>query len=72
MKLPNKVIIEMLRKKFPAGTRVVLDSMDDMYAVPEGTEGTVTAVDDIGNILVNWDNGSTLNVVYGIDKVHKI
>lgn len=41
MKFPNRAIIEMLRKEFPAGTRVVLDSMDDMYAPHEGTEGTV-------------------------------
>ena len=26
-------------------------------------------VDDIGSILVNWDNGSSLNVVYGEDRV---
>ena len=24
-------------------------------------------VDDIGSILVDWDNGSSLNVVYGAD-----
>lgn len=35
----------------------------------KGTQGTVTGVDDIGSILIQWDNGSTLNAVYGEDVV---
>lgn len=27
---------------------------------------TVIGVDDIGSIIVNWDNGSSLSVVYGV------
>jgi len=46
--------------------------MDDMQAPPIGTKGTVTGVDDTASILVNWDNGSHLNVVYGEDKCRKI
>jgi hypothetical protein len=46
--------------------------MDDPQAPPVGTKGTVIAVDDIGSILVNWDNGSGLNVVYGEDLVRRI
>ena len=30
-------------------------------------KGTVYGVDDIGSLLVHWDNGSTLHVLYGID-----
>lgn len=41
--------------------------MADCQAPPIGTEGTVLGVDDIGSILVQWDNGSRLNVVYGED-----
>ena len=29
--------------------------------------GTVVGVDDAGNILVNWDCGSSLSVLYGVD-----
>ena len=62
-------IIERLRKSYPVGCRVVLDHMDDPQAPPVGTEGTVIGVDDIGSILVSWDNGSSLNVAYSIDRV---
>ena len=29
----------------------------------------MTGVDDIGSLLVHWDNGSSLNVLYGEDVV---
>ena len=62
-------ILESLRKKYPKGTRVELVKMDDVQAPPVGTKGTVIGVDDIGSIMVNWDNESSLNVVYGEDVV---
>ena len=62
-------ILESLRKKYPKGTRVELVKMDDVQAPPIGTKGTVIGVDDIGSIMVNWDNGSSLNVVYVEDVV---
>jgi len=46
--------------------------MDDPRAPPIGTKGIVYGVDDSGSILVNWDNGSGLNVVYGVDYAVKI
>jgi hypothetical protein len=46
--------------------------MDDLQAPPVGTKGTVTGVDDTGSVMVNWDNGSRLNVVYGEDLCRKI
>ena len=46
--------------------------MNDFQAPPLGTKGTVTGVDDTGSILVNWDNGSHLNVVYGEDSCKKL
>ena len=61
--------LAQLRKQFPAGSRVELVKMDDPQAPPIGTLGTVKGVDDTGSIMVNWDNGSSLNVVYGEDKV---
>ena len=41
--------------------------MDDVQAPPIGTKGTVLGVDDIGSIMVAWDNGSGLSVAYGAD-----
>lgn len=43
--------------------------MDDAQAPPVGTLGTILGVDDIGSLIIEWDNGSHLNVIYGEDKV---
>ena len=67
MWFPPKKVVEELRRRYPAGTRVELVRMDDYQAPPVGTQGTVIGVDDIGSIMVNWDNGSSLNVAYGVD-----
>ncbi len=69
MRFPSKGLVEALRCQYPHGTRMELISMDDPQAPPEGTLGTVIAVDDIGSLLVDWDNGSGLNVIYGVDRV---
>lgn len=69
---PTKEIVERIRKLYPVGCRVVLIRMDDVQAPPIGTKGTVTGVDDTASILVNWDNGSSLNVVYGEDLCRKL
>ena len=68
----NDKIIEMLRRDYPAGTRVVLRRMDDSQAPPIGTKGTVIGVDDVGSLLMRWDNGSGLNVAYGADYAEKL
>lgn len=65
----SKEIIKDLKKKYPKGTRVQLIHMEDDYGPKPGTCGTVFGVDDIGSIMVNWDNGSSLSVLYRIDKV---
>jgi hypothetical protein len=57
-----------MRKRYPAGTRIELMSMNDSQAPPKGTKGTIEGIDDIGSILVSWDNGSNLNLIYEIDK----
>ena len=72
MRFPSKEIVERIRREYPAGTRVELLQMDDPQAPPIGTQGTVMGVDDIGSIMVAWDNGSGLNVVYGEDVVKKV
>lgn len=49
------------------GKRIRINHMDDMSPVPDGTEGIITGIDDIGQIQVKWDNGSTLSVIDEID-----
>ena len=69
----NKAIVANLREKFPVGCRVELIRMDDVYSWPNpGLRGTVACVDDIGTIHVNWDNGCTLGVLYGVDTCKRI
>ncbi len=72
MRFPSREIIESLRKEYPSGTRVELVQMDDVQAPPVGTLGTVIGVDDTGSLLMNWDNGSGINVIYGEDVVKKV
>ncbi|MBQ9032765.1 MAG: DUF4314 domain-containing protein [Parasporobacterium sp.] len=72
MRFPNKETVERIHLKYPAGTRVELVCMDDPQAPPTGTKGTVLGVDDTGSLLMKWDNGSGLNVVYGEDRVAKV
>lgn len=67
MKPISKERLTLLRKQYPVGTRVKLIQMDDVQAPPVGTKGTVWGVDDTGSIMVHWDNGSGLNVIFGID-----
>ena len=71
-RFPSRETVERIQTQYPAGCRVELVKMDDMQAPPIGTKGTVIGVDDIGSILVSWDNGSSLHVVYGEDICRKI
>ena len=72
MRVPSKEIVEQVRRQYPVGTRVKLLHMDDVQAPPIGTKGTVTGVDDTGSLMVDWDTGSGLNVIYGVDRVRKV
>ena len=69
MRFPSREEVLSVRKRYPVGTRIELIIMDDPQAPPKGTRGTVIGVDDTGSIMVDWDNGSGLNVVYGVDHV---
>lgn len=68
-----KEVIERLKAQYPAGCRVELVSMNDPYNTRlfPGCKGTVTDVDDIGTIHVNWDCGSSLGVAYGEDSCRR-
>ena len=72
MRFPSKAIVEVLRRQYSVGTRVELVQMDDPQAPPIGTKGTVRGVDDIGSIMVAWDNGCGLSVAYGADICRKV
>ena len=69
----KKEELEALRERYPQGCRVELVKMDDPYReMPPGLQGVVTGIDDSGSIHVDWQNGSSLAVVYGEDYVVRI
>jgi hypothetical protein len=72
MRFPDRKIVESVKAAFPKGTLVELVKMEDPQAPPPGTRGTVVGVDDTASLIMKWDNGSSLNVVYGEDIVRKI
>lgn len=50
------------------GKRIRLIHMDDKYAPPDGSLGKIIHVDDMGQIHVVWENGSSLAVIPGVDE----
>lgn len=72
MSFPNQDEAARVKLKYPVGSRVVLDEMDDAQAPPIGSQGTVRYVDDTASIGVAWDNGGGLNVVYGQARCHVV
>jgi len=73
MKFPSKETVARLRAEYPVGTRIELVSMDDPYSkLRPGDRGTVTGVDDTGTIFANWDRGSGLGIVYGVDQARRV
>lgn len=72
MRIITKEQLAALRSLYPLALGVELLQMDDVQAPPIGTKGTVIGVDDTGSLIVNWDNGSGLSVIYGIDRIRKV
>lgn len=59
---------EYLKKAYPPGTRIVLNSMDDdPRPIERGTRGTVEFVDDIGTVHCEFDSGRSLGLIDGED-----
>lgn len=68
MRVISPAALHVLRSQFTPDTRIDLLRMEDIQAPPVGTKGTVIGIDDTGSLMVRWDNGSGLNVLYGIDR----
>ncbi len=69
---PSRELVDRLLKKYPKGCRVALVSMEDPYTeLKPGNQGTVNFVDDTGTVFVNWDCGSILGAVFGVDMIKK-
>ena len=72
MQIISREKVEMLRKRYPAGTEVCLDAMEGENQMESGLKGKVFYVDDAGQILVHWENGSSLSLIPGADRFHKV
>ena len=72
MKTLTQEELTALRNQYPKGTRIKLIYMDDHHAPEPGTCGTVTHVDDAGQILMRWDNGGSLALLPGVDNFVKL
>ena len=72
MRFPHRETVERIRQEYPVGCRVELLRMDDPQAPPIGTRGTVRGVDDSGSVMVAWDGGGSLHVLYGVDECRKV
>ena len=68
----NQREIECIRQEYPVGCTVRLEEMYDPYPVKSGTCGTVFCVDDLGQIHVKWETGSSLALIPGIDRFSKV
>ena len=68
----SKQQIAYIKARYTPGARIELTQ--DMVGenIRAGTRGTVTGVDDIGSIMVRWDNGCGLSVAYGEDRCRRI
>lgn len=69
----DETILRQLRARYPQGTLVEMVKMDDPYTtLCPGDRGTVVFVDDAGGIHINWNNGSTLAAIAGVDIIRKV
>ena len=64
---------QRMKDNYPPGTRILLLQMgDDPRPVEDNTRGTVKAVDDIGTLHCDFDNGRHLGIVPGEDSFRRL
>lgn len=57
--------VAAIRKRYPAGSRIELDYMNEQ-GMPPGLKGIVKSVDDAGQLHMIWENGRSLALVRGL------
>ena len=68
MRQPSREQIEEIRRRYPPGSKIILNRMaDDPDPIPPGTEGKLIYIDDAGQIGVHWNNGRSLAIIPGVD-----
>lgn len=72
MRFLSKKEVEKIRLAYPPGTKIELLEMLDPQSPPVGTIGEVLAVDDAGDLVMRWSNGSSLKVILTVDRIRKV
>lgn len=73
MNFLSQAQMERIRQQYPPGTEVELIAMpEDPFPVPPGTRGKVIMVDDAGQLVMKWNNGSSLSLIPGVDSFQKV
>lgn len=64
-----KFVRELLNELHPSGCRIeLIEMVNEPFAVPPGTKGTLHHIDDAGHFHMEWDNGRTISLIPGVDK----
>ncbi len=59
--------IQAIKARYTPGTRIELNEQMVGERMPAGARGTVSFVDDIGNIHMKWDGGGSLALIPNVD-----
>ena len=63
--------LDFLRQQFPKDSRIQLTEIGgNPRPISPGSTGKLDYIDDAGQFHVKWDNGCTLALVLGEDRVH--
>ena len=68
----NDMTVDEIKEQYPVGSRIELINMEGEMEMYAGLKGTVTSVDDIGQIHMKWDNGSSLALNKDVDSFKQI
>ena len=67
----DRDLVKTLKERYPKGTKICVDSMnDDPNPVEQGSIGEVLMVDDIGTIHCRVESGRMRGVVPNVDSFH--
>ena len=63
-------LVKLIRDLYAPGMRIEIDCVASPLS--PGDRGTVSHVDDSGDIHVNWDNGHSMVLISGLNHFHRL
>ena len=64
--------VDNIKQRYTPGTKIRLIHMEGEPQMKPGIVGTVDMVDDIGQIHMHWETGSSLALNVGVDEFEVI